>query len=36
LAVRPARVGNTNWGLIALLFGLPIPIVILAWLFAGR
>jgi hypothetical protein len=30
------RAGNTRWGLIALLFGLPLPLVILAWLFMGR
>jgi hypothetical protein len=29
------RVGNTRWGLIALLLGLPLPIVILVWLFVG-
>ena len=30
------RAGNMRWGLIGLLLGLPIPIVILMWLFLGR
>jgi len=30
------RAGNTRWGLIALLLGLPLPFVLLAWLFLGR
>lgn len=30
------RAANTRWGLIALLFGLPLPVVLLVWLFAGR
>jgi hypothetical protein len=30
------RTANTRWGLISLLLGLPIPIVILVWLFVGR
>jgi hypothetical protein len=30
------RAGNMRWGLIALLLGLPLPLVILAWLFLGR
>jgi hypothetical protein len=30
------RAGNTRWGLIALLLGLPLPLVLLAWLFMGR
>lgn len=29
------RAGNARWGLIALLLGLPLPIVILAFLFVG-
>jgi hypothetical protein len=29
------RPGNTRWGLIALLLGLPLPIVLLAFLFMG-
>lgn len=29
----PSRPGNFRMGLIALLLGLPLPIVILAWLF---
>jgi hypothetical protein len=33
-AVR--RAGNMRWGLIALLLGLPLPIVIIIWLFVGR
>jgi hypothetical protein len=30
------RAGTMRWGLIALLLGLPLPLVILAWLFLGR
>lgn len=30
------RAGNMRWGLIALLLGLPLPLVILAWIFMGR
>ena len=30
------RAGNMRWGLIALLLGLPLPIVLLVWLFIGR
>jgi hypothetical protein len=29
------RAGNVRWGLIALLLGLPLPIVLLAFLFMG-
>jgi hypothetical protein len=29
------RAGNARWGLIALLLGLPLPIVLLAFLFVG-
>ena len=29
------RVGSMRWGLIALLLGLPLPIVIIAFLFVG-
>jgi hypothetical protein len=29
------RAGNARWGLIALLLGLPLPVVILAFLFGG-
>jgi len=29
------RAGNLRWGLIALLLGLPLPIVLLALLFMG-
>jgi hypothetical protein len=29
------RAGNVRWGLISLLLGLPIPIVIIAFLFFG-
>jgi hypothetical protein len=32
---RIARAGNLRWGLIALLLGLPLPIVLLAFLFMG-
>lgn len=30
------RAGNTRWALIALLLGLPLPLVLLVWLFIGR
>jgi hypothetical protein len=30
------RAGNMRWGLIGLLLGLPLPIVLLMWLFMGR
>ncbi len=30
------RAANARWGILALLLGLPLPIVILIWLFAGR
>jgi hypothetical protein len=30
------RAGNMKWGLVALLLGLPLPIVLLIWLFVGR
>jgi Na+-driven multidrug efflux pump len=29
------RTGDAKWGLIALLLGLPLPIVIIAFLFIG-
>jgi hypothetical protein len=29
------RAGDTKWGLIALLLGLPLPIVLVAFLFVG-
>lgn len=29
------QAGNTRWALIALLLGLPLPIVLLVWLFVG-
>jgi len=29
------RAGNLRWGLIALLLGLPLPIVLIAFLFFG-
>jgi hypothetical protein len=29
------RPGNMRWGLIALLLGLPLPLVIIAFLFVG-
>ncbi|MFL5339365.1 MAG: hypothetical protein ACJ8F7_04280 [Gemmataceae bacterium] len=32
---RLKRVGDMKWGLIALLLGLPLPIVIIAFLFVG-
>jgi hypothetical protein len=27
------RAGNAKWGLIALLLGVPLPLVIIIWLF---
>lgn len=30
-----ARAGNVRWGLVAMLLGLPLPIVLLAFLFMG-
>ena len=30
------RAANTRWALIGLLLGLPLPIVLLIWLFVGR
>jgi hypothetical protein len=30
------RLGNMKWGLIGLLLGLPLPIILLLWLFVGR
>jgi hypothetical protein len=30
------RVASMRWGLIALLLGLPLPVVILVWLFMGH
>jgi hypothetical protein len=30
------RPGDMKWGLIGLLLGLPLPIVLLMWLFLGR
>lgn len=29
------RAGNARWGLIAMLLGLPLPIVLIAFLFMG-
>jgi len=29
------RLGNARWGLAALILGLPLPFVILAFLFGG-
>jgi hypothetical protein len=29
------RAGNLRWGLIAALLGLPLPIILLAFLFGG-
>ena len=36
LARTVRRVANMRWGLIALLLGLPLPVVILVWLFMGH
>lgn len=30
------RAGNLKFGLVALLLGLPLPIVLIVWLFVGR
>ena len=30
------RAGDTKWALLGLFFGLPIPVVLLIWLFVGR
>lgn len=30
------RFGNFKWGLLALLLGLPLPVVIIVLLFVGR
>lgn len=30
------RAGDIKWGLLGLLLGLPLPIVLLMWLFMGR
>jgi len=35
LREREVRAGNIRWGLIALLLGLPLPLVILAFLVPG-
>jgi hypothetical protein len=35
LKSRVQRVANLRWGLIALLLGLPLPIVLIAFLFFG-
>jgi hypothetical protein len=35
LRKRIKRAGNARWGLIALLLGLPLPIVALAFFFMG-
>jgi len=32
---RIRRIANARWGLIALLLGLPLPIVLIAFLFFG-
>jgi hypothetical protein len=29
------RAGDIKWGLVALLFGLPLPLVVIAFLFVG-
>jgi hypothetical protein len=29
------RAGDIKWGLVALLFGLPLPLVVIAFLFIG-
>ena len=31
---RQRRPGDLKWGLVGLLLGLPLPIVLLLWLFA--
>jgi hypothetical protein len=35
LRERIHRVASARWGLIALLLGLPLPIVLIAFLFMG-
>jgi hypothetical protein len=30
------RAGNLRWALVGLLLGLPLPIVLLIWLFVGN
>lgn len=30
------RAGNLKWALLGLLLGLPLPVVLLIWLFVGR
>ena len=35
LRERIRRIANLRWGLVALLLGLPLPIVLLAFLFGG-
>lgn len=35
LRERIERAANARWGLVALLLGLPLPVVILAFLFGG-
>ena len=30
------RAANTRWALVGLLLGLPLPIILLMWLFMGR
>jgi hypothetical protein len=32
---EPERKGNIRWGLAAMLLGLPLPFIILAFLFGG-
>ncbi len=32
---EPERQGNIRWGLAAMLLGLPLPFIILAFLFGG-
>jgi len=36
LAKTIRRAGNVRWGLVALLLGLPLPLILLAFLFLGR
>jgi hypothetical protein len=35
LRERETRAGSIRWGLIAILLGLPIPLIILAFLMPG-
>jgi len=35
LRAQIRRLANMRWGLIALLLGLPLPIVVIAFLFGG-